>query len=500
MAESKKYILLARKGLFNEALRKLEPGVVKPEFAGGREIRIIHSIVANGPKLVELDDLAAREMNLHPDLRILPVVEYSKPFPIKRLSGDPGSISSASYPISVPRPKQQRGKVKGSAVTIRVKEKKKGKRVSVGSGLLVTAFSDVSARIGDEKPTDKYGKVVLRLYGDTIERLYFRQMWGWGALLKNIPIQSSIDLKLEPVSVDFTDCVRHYYGESRFDPATGVTVGVLDTGVGPHKDLNVVGGRNTVTGEPDDVHMDADFHGTFVAGLIGSIGKLYPRLRGLAPGVLIRSYRVFGGPASKAGNYDITDAIYKAQSDQCDILNLSMEDGAYDDFLQEAITHARDNGMLVVVAAGNDGRKAVNYPAAYRGATAVSAMGCEGTFPSSAMEETTVRRPPQGTKEPKEFIAAFSNVGDQIAVTALGVGVLSTLPDDQYGSCSGTSMAAPVISGAAASLLSQNPDIYRMPRNRYRSNAIEQLLINNCITRGFGPRFEGHGMPDPSKV
>jgi minor extracellular protease Epr len=58
----------------------------------------------------------------------------------------------------------------------------------------------------------------------------------------------------------------------------------------------------------------------------------------------------------------------------------------------------------------------------------------------------------------------------------------------------------PIITGAAASLLSQNPDIYKMPRNRARLDAIEQLLFNNCTTRGFGPRFEGHGMPDLGKV
>ena len=61
-------------------------------------------------------------------------------------------------------------------------------------------------------------------------------------------------------------------------------------------------------------------------------------------------------------------------------------------------------------------------------------------------------------------------------------------------------MAAPVVSGAAACLLSQNPDIYDMPRNRARSDAIEQLLYNNCVLRGFGPIFEGDGMPDPGKV
>jgi subtilisin len=204
----------------------------------------------------------------------------------------------------------------------------------------------------------------------------------------------------------------------------------------------------------------------------------------------------------KTTNYPVIHALLQAQSDRCDILNLSLEttgERRRDEALEEAIADARDHGMIVVVAAGNDNRDAVDYPAAYPGATAVSAMGREGTFPRRALEEMTVS-PPKGHKDPKEFIASFSNVGEQISVTALGVGVLSTLPGNDWGSCSGTSMAAPVVAGAAACLLSRNPAIYNMARNSARSDAIEQLLIANCVRRGFGPTFEGHGMPDPERV
>jgi subtilisin len=294
--------------------------------------------------------------------------------------------------------------------------------------------------------------------------------------------------------------VRQYYNQSRFDPATGVTVGVIDSGVGPHVDLNIIGGFNMTRSGGRDDYGDRYGHGTFVAGLIGSKGKRYPKLRGLAPGVWIQAYRVFGGGfGCQAANSAFLNAMTQAQKDQCDIINLSLEDGSNDDCLKQAITDARDQGMLVVVAAGNDDRKAVNYPAAFPGAIAVSAMGCEGTFPRRASDEAMVEWPPRG-KNPKEFIAAFSNCGNQISASALGIGVLSTLHRNRYGECCGTSMAAPVVAGAAASLLSQNPNIYNMPRNRARSDAIEQLLLKNCIKRGFGPKFEGHGMPDPAKV
>jgi subtilisin len=286
----------------------------------------------------------------------------------------------------------------------------------------------------------------------------------------------------------------------------GVTVGVIDTGVGPHDDLNIRGGLNA-TGGQDKGYWDDDNHGTFVAGLIGSRGIRFPKLRGLAPGVRIRSYKVFGSGPASGTDLALLHALFKAQSDKCDILNLSIEspeDIPKEDLkmsvLRDAIIQARQHGMIIVVAAGNDGRKPVDYPAAFPGVVAVSAMGCEGTFPPGVMEETAIRRPPKSNKNHKEFIASFSNCGRHISVTALGVGTLSTLPHNKYGCCSGTSMAAPIVTGAIASLLSQNRAIYRMERNSNRADAIEKLLFANCIKRGFGSKYEGYGMPDPEKV
>jgi subtilisin len=189
-----------------------------------------------------------------------------------------------------------------------------------------------------------------------------------------------------------------------------------------------------------------------------------------------------------------------AAADDCDIINLSLGGGPHDFIVEESINDARNQGMLVVIAAGNDDRRPVNYPAAYAGATAVSAMGREGTFPAGSLEEADVLRPPYATQDPTEFIAAFSNIGPQIAVTGLGVGALSTLPNNLYGPLSGTSMASPVVTGAAASMLSQNSMIHNMARNRARSDAIERMLQTQCVRRGFGSVCEGYGLPSPAVV
>ena len=80
----KKYIVLGAKGLISEALRELEPtaaardvlvpSIIRSKLAGGRDIRVSHSMVADGPKLVELDELAASAINLNADVRALEAV------------------------------------------------------------------------------------------------------------------------------------------------------------------------------------------------------------------------------------------------------------------------------------------------------------------------------------------------------------------------------------------------------------------------------------------
>jgi hypothetical protein len=513
MAKLVQYILLPRRGFAERGFLARLPRLIMPEIpstirsrpAGTREARIIHSIQENGPQLVEMDAVTAREVLSRTQLRAMPVLHYPRPGPTPaplRVRGTALPYTYANYSIW-PHP-QGKSKLRSSKSATRARitisdRRKKSKGIS---DVMVAGFSDFSQLKGDEEVTGRDGKVELQLSARTIERLYCYPPDGyWGAFLEDIPAVDPIKLALAPLDLPFVDAVRYYYANSRFDSTRGVKVAIIDSGVGPHRDLNIVGGRNCVTGEPDDDYTDLDFHGTHVAGLIGAkenpLDEL-PGLRGLAPGVMIYSYRVFSGAG--ATNYSLLEAMLHAKADGCDLINLSVEDGPNDPVLKEAIEDARNSGMLVIVSAGNDGRRSVNYPAAYQGAIAVSAMGREGTFPEGALEEAQVLRPPDSQADPKEFIAEFSNVGTEIAVTGLGVGVISTMPGTKYGLLSGTSMAAPVVTGAVACLLSRNPDIYQMHRDRARSDAMKRLLLDNCVQRGFGPEFEGAGLPDPAKV
>ncbi len=446
------------------------------EFGLGRApLDIIDTTSENGPKLVEMNERVAQSLNdRSQDLRAVPLVTYAKPAP--RLQAK--RITNATQ-----------------AVTLRVTDAGSGGTVSNAE---VVAFTNFSSGTGDYGITDNHGEVQLFLGGNTIDRLYVYPPGGyWDRFSQGVTIQTNMGVTLDPIVLPYEDSVRYYYSNTQFDSSTGIKVGVVDSGVGPHNDLNINLGRNTVTGEQASDYLDSDGHGTHVAGLIGANGQ--NGLRGMAPNVSINAYRVFGHSVDYATNYSILKAMIQAASDRCDIINLSLGGGPADVIVKEGIQDARNQGMLVVIAAGNDGRQDVNYPAAYPGATAVSAMGREGTYPVDTLSEGDILRPPSG-KDQSEVIARFSNVGSEIAVTGPGVGTLSTLPNNLYGPMSGTSMASPVVSGAAACLLSNNQLIFNMPRNRSRSNAIEQLLQSSCKSLGFGFNYEGYGMPDPDVV
>ncbi|MBC7986375.1 MAG: S8 family serine peptidase [Sphingomonadaceae bacterium] len=488
MAQRQRYVLLPSRGLraesgparsvlleASDAFHSLDGRVQLPD---GTDFRVLDVTREDGPKLIEAETAVAMALNEGQiPLRVVPVVEYRKPriFPFAEM----GLLKRATA-RALP------------SLTVRCVNAIDDDPVENAA---VVAFTNFAEREGDGGKTDSNGEVTLRLAGGTIERLY---IYGppnyWGAYRENLAI-SNLTIGVTPVNLSYTDSVRHFYRQSRFNPATGVTVGVLDTGCDPHSDLNLLPGRATVTGEPDDT-SDIDLHGTHVAGLIGANGGLH----GVAPGVPIRPYRVFPANGDGATNYAILKAMFAAADARCDIVNLSLGGGPYDDIVAEAIQDARNQGMLVVVAAGNDNRATVNFPAAYPGAVAVAAMGIEGTFPSGSVEEADVLRPPYSQADASEFLAAFSNVGTEICVVAPGVGTLSTLPGQAYGPLSGTSMAAPVVAGATACLLSNDTATFGMPRNRARSDAIFNLLVQNCVRRRFGQIFEGFGLPDPASV
>src|SRR3989441_3850953 len=308
-----------------------------------------------------------------------------------------------------------------------------------------------------------------------IDRLYiYAQRGFWSLLKRSFTLKNGMTFTLRAIDLSYVDELRYIYPNIPPTAGGGVSVGVVDTGIANHPDLTIAGGQNTVVGEnPNDFGDNGEGHGTHVGGMIAGHGTPPAGMRGLAPGANLRSYRVFGKGAKGASNFAIAKGVDAAVQDQCDLINMSLGGGAPDEATKSAIADARAAGSLAIVAAGNDGRQPVSFPASDPLSIAVSALGRKGTYPADAVEAGD-EMAPFAASDTKDFIAAFSNVGPEIAFTGPGLGIISTFPGG-YAVLDGTSMACPAVTGVAARVLGgpkQNLAVARGPGRSHPNGPI----------------------------
>lgn len=193
----------------------------------------------------------------------------------------------------------------------------------------------------------------------------------------------------------------------------GVIVAVIDTGVSPGKlpngkasrfkrvpDLKqteIVAGYNFVNNTDDP--SDGNGHGTHVAGTISQSTNNGFGVAGLAPGSKIMPIKVLSD-AGSGTVADIANGIRFAADNGAKVINMSLGGGMYSATLARAVTYAHDKGVLVACAAGNGSRQKVEYPAAYDGCVAVSALGPDSklAFYSSYGKETDIAAPGGDTR------------------------------------------------------------------------------------------------------
>lgn len=206
----------------------------------------------------------------------------------------------------------------------------------------------------------------------------------------------------------------------------GIDVGVVDTGVEEHEDLtpNLASVEN-VSGEKFSATLG---HGTGVAGIIGAADN-HLGIKGMAPNCrihAIKAMRENGG-----GSYfNIIQGIRTARKKGCRIINLSLGGSEDSGELRTEIENCAQEGILVVCAAGNSGRKnSVMYPGKYASTYCVAAINERGKT------------------------SAFSSRGWEVNTCAPGEKLLTTHVSNTYSLVSGTSFAAPVVSGVFACLL-----------------------------------------------
>jgi subtilisin family serine protease len=216
----------------------------------------------------------------------------------------------------------------------------------------------------------------------------------------------------------------------------GVTVAVIDSGSGPHPDLdaNLDVGRNLFMGADEVGAPDVDTvgHGTHVAGIIAAVANNGIGVVGVAPESRILPIRVLG-PDGRGRSGDVIAAVRLAADSGARVINLSLGGDQESPGLSDAIRYANDKGALVIAAAGNDGPAAApKWPAAFELTIAVA-------FTDQ-----------QNAPSPR------SQSGEYIDIAAPGVSILSTAGGD-YAYSSGSSMAAGFVSGAAALLFAARP-------------------------------------------
>lgn len=260
----------------------------------------------------------------------------------------------------------------------------------------------------------------------------------------------------------------------------GVKIGVLDSGIDAHHpDLQkrVVGGTCTMTivnaaGCPNSFYDDAG-HGTHVAGIIAANNNTFGTV-GVAPSASLYAIKVLD-EYGEGSTSTLIAGVEWAIKQKLDILNISITSPIYEIAMEEVLQKAYNAGILVVGAAGNTGPpvsgsdSSVEYPAKFDSVIAVSSI------------------------DQYDKIDKLSSLGKEIELTAPGVKINSTYPDSTYTALSGTSMAAPYVSGMAA--------LYKEKYPEMTNKQIRALLQKNAKDLGAAgrDRYFGYGLVQVDK-
>jgi len=243
------------------------------------------------------------------------------------------------------------------------------------------------------------------------------------------------------------DQVKFHDAWSNDADGAGVVVAVVDTGVQSHPDLasNLLPGVDFVT--PGGACGDPNGHGTHVAGILGQVDNTTGGIGG-APGVKVLPVRVLDGNGSGSPATVGNGIRWAADNPNgVDVINLSLGSLGAGTAIPDAVEYAVDKGITVVAAAGNCGNPA-NLPVNQCG-TQVNAT----TYPAALSNVVAVGAVNTGLLTR----ASFSNNNTYVDIAAPGTSIDSTLHNDGYGPKSGTSMATPFVSAAAALILGHCP-------------------------------------------
>jgi subtilisin family serine protease len=325
----------------------------------------------------------------------------------------------------------------------------------------IAAASDFAAASGIS-PTSTYDEVISGFAAD-LSSSQIRNL-AQDPAVANIVENRQYSLTAQNVPTQITRTAIDTYPPANIngvEQETNVDIAIIDSGIdGYHSDLNVVGGADCVDGT--DPYYDGNGHGTHVAGIAAARDNSYGVV-GAAPGARLWAVKVLDSSGYATFETYLCGLEAVAQNDVgIDVVNLSLGaySGAYisqcydySDPEHDAICSIVSRGITVVVAAGNDSADAANYsPAKFPEVVTVASMTDYNGAPGGGASDSL------GCGDgADDTLSNFSNYGAVVDIVAPGSCLLSTFPGNSYGYSSGTSMASPLVAGAAALYKAQNP-------------------------------------------
>ena len=270
------------------------------------------------------------------------------------------------------------------------------------------------------------------------------------------------------------EAVRNLSGE-------GVVIAVIDTGIdASHPDLAgvVIGGADfSGAGTPGGTSPvgPSGFHATMVASLIAGQGRITGGVIGIAPNAKLLSISVGLGLEGADTDRQIAQAVRWAADQGADVINLSVSRASrnWPASWDEAFLYAMEKDVVIVAASGNklDGLSSPTAPATIPGVISVTAVDREGN--ASA-------------------VSGAEGIG--ISVAAAGIDMVGSYPNQQAKKWSGSSAAAPIVSGLLALMIEADP-------SASSSDLIERLIstAKDLGEKGYDKDF-GYGLISPSSA
>jgi len=249
----------------------------------------------------------------------------------------------------------------------------------------------------------------------------------------------------------FADSYQYFFEGNKLDASESIVVAVLDTGIDyTHPDLScninaATRGIDIVNGDNDPMDDDPGGHGTHVAGLVGACGNNGIGVTGVMPAnIELMAVKVLrgdgGGPIPS-----VVNGILYAVENGADVINLSLAAAGEIPTLRAAIQTAINSGVVVVMAAGNDGLPISRDIPALQFSPAIDG-DLAGAITVGSVDVVDGSRSAFSNYNSELIEIATTGSSDFVAFE----GVFSTAPNGQYERISGTSQASPLVAGAVA--------------------------------------------------